>query len=212
MKVKNSIGVMVVLFLASVHVNAQNVWGQLLSGLVNGVAQGIELRTLKNVIDNPSLQSEDMKNYLANYRNGDAFMAVYDYKNAAESYAAAWLTGTGTGDPYLKKLWMDYGWAEDTTAKLENACSFAGIDLHSSGSSANGGYDTGFSSGYSSDNSSPSTKSRVCSLCHGTGLKIKESYVGSSQRKYCSTCGKTVMGGHSHVRCDMCKGTGTLNY
>ncbi len=62
-----------------------------------------------------------------------------------------------------------------------------------------------------SSSSSPTpTKSRVCSLCSGTGMKIAEHY--GQGKKYCSICGKSVLMGHMHVRCDMCKGTGRLNY
>lgn len=205
--------VIIVAFLtASVQTNAQNVWGQILNGLVQGASQSIEVATLKKVLNNPNLQSADMKKYLTNYHNGDAFMKLGSYKNAAECYATAWLTASGTNDTYLKKLWVNYGWAQDTTAKLENAQSLAGISTYSSGSSISDGYVGGDYNSYSSGSSSSSaSKSRVCSLCNGTGMKITEHY-GAGQRKYCSTCGKTVSTGHMHVRCDMCKGTGTLNY
>lgn len=211
MNIKKVISLLVILFVFSTNVSAQSILGQLLNGFVQGASQGIEIGTLKNIINNPDLQSADMRNYLANYRNGDAYMSKGDYKNAAESYAAAWLIGYRTSDVYLKKLWTDYGWAKDTNAKMQNACSLAGIDTYSSGSSNTGVYETGVTNSYSSGSSSSSNQSRVCSLCKGTGLKIKE-YYGAGQRKYCSTCGKEVSTGHMHVRCDMCKGTGRLNY
>lgn len=211
MKIKNALILLVAIFATSANVNAQNVWGQLLNGLVQGASQGLEIRTLNKIINDPSLQSADMKNYLANYRNGDAYMSNGNYKNAAESYAAAWLIGTRTGDACLKKLWTNYGWAKDTNAKVEKACSLAGINLHSSSSGDVGVYDTGVSNSYSSGSSSSSNQSRICSLCKGTGLKIKE-YYGAGQRKYCTTCGKKVSTGHMHVMCDMCNGTGRLNY
>lgn len=211
MNIKKVISLLVILFVFSTNVSAQSILGQLLNGFVQGASQGLEIGTLKRIINNPDLQSADMRNYLANYRNGDAYMSKGDYKNAAESYAAAWLIGYRTSDVYLKKLWTDYGWAKDTKAKMQNACSLAGIDTDSSGSSNTGVYDTGVTNSYSSGGSSSSNQSRVCSLCKGTGLKIKE-YYGAGQRKYCSTCGKEVSTGHMHVRCDMCKGTGRLNY
>lgn len=213
MNTKKILSLFLILFVASTNLNAQNVWGQILNGLVQGAAKGVELGTLKNIINNPSLQSADMKNFLAKYRNGDAYMSKGDYKNAAECYAGAWLIANKTRDVYLQKLWTDYGWGKDTTLKVENACSLAGIQLNSSSGNYSGGYNSGLSNGYSSGSSSSSSsnQSRVCSLCHGTGMKITEHY-GAGQRKYCSICGKTVSTGHMHVRCDMCNGTGRLNY
>ena len=215
MKHKNILTVIVILFTTFTNVNAQNFFGQLLNSFVQGASQGIEIATLKKVINNPSLQSTDMKNYLANYRNGDAYMTKGDYRNAVESYSAAWNIAVASRDMYLKKLWSDYGWAQDTTTKMNKARSLAGISTNSSAGYFSGGYDyegsNSYSSGSSSSSSSSSQKSRVCSLCKGTGLKIKEHY-GAGQRKYCSTCGKEVSTGHMHVRCDLCNGTGSLNY
>ena len=54
-------------------------------------------------------------------------------------------------------------------------------------------------------------KDFVLAVGGGTGMKITEHY-SAGQRKYCATCGKTVGTGHMHVRCDMCNGTGNLNY
>ena len=82
-------------------------------------------------------------------------------------------------------------------------------------SSGDGGGGYVYGGGTGNTGSSPSgstpTKSRTCSLCGGTGMKITEHY-SAGQRKYCATCGKTVGTGHMHVWCDMCKGTGKLNY
>lgn len=196
----------------SINANAQKLFQQILGGVLQGAAQGIEVGTLNRYINNSSIQSADMKNYLYYYRNGCILMEQNDYYNAAQNYAKSWLIANGTKDQYLKTLWVNYGWAQDTNKKLEYACSLAGIDLSSSGGGA-ANYSSGYTNSYSgSSTSTTTTSSRVCSLCNGTGLKIKESYVGASQRKYCATCGKQVSGGHSHVRCDMCSGTGRLNY
>ena len=61
----------------------------------------------------------------------------------------------------------------------------------------------------SSSSSSSSSSSGTCRLCNGTGKQIKETYVGGSvPDKWCSTCSKKVYGGHSHVRCTLCGGSG----
>ena len=213
MKIRNLFIVVAMTFGVITSAHAKSVFEQILGGVLQGTAQGVEVATLRKVIDNPSLQSADMKNYLANYRNGDAYMFNGAYANAADSYAAACLIATRTNDQYLKKLWTSYGWAQDTNSKFEKACGLAGISTtttYTGGSSYVPSGTSTYSTG--SSNTTTTTKSRVCSLCKGTGLKIHESYVGSSQRKYCPTCGKTVLGGHSHITCDMCKGTGVLNY
>lgn len=194
----------------AINANAQSFLEKMLDSVIKGAAQGIETGTLQKYINDPSLQSADMANYLSHYRKGDALMAEQDYYNAAQNYASAWIIATRTNDQYLKILWTKYGWAQDTNKKLANAKSLAGIDTSTYGGSAD--YSSGYTNSSGSSTTTTTTSSRKCSLCKGTGLKIKESYVGHSQRKYCTTCGKEVMGGHSHVRCDLCNGTGILNY
>ena len=68
--------------------------------------------------------------------------------------------------------------------------------------------------GNNGSSSGTSSSSRVCRVCNGTGLKISEPWMGSqtSQRKWCSTCGKYVLRTHQHVRCDNCNGTGRVKY
>ena len=85
MNIKKVISLLVVLFVLSTNVSAQNIWGQLLNGLVQGTSQGLEIGTLKKIINNPNLQSADMRNYLANYRNGDAYMVTYRDPNLKAS-------------------------------------------------------------------------------------------------------------------------------
>lgn len=53
---------------------------------------------------------------------------------------------------------------------------------------------------------------KACRLCKGSGIKIKEVWMGGSQTKWCETCKKNVYIGHQHVRCDICKGTGYITY
>ncbi len=53
-----------------------------------------------------------------------------------------------------------------------------------------------------------SSGSHQCRLCGGTGMKIKEDWMGGSETKWCNTCNKNVYITHSHVRCDACGGRG----
>ena len=68
--------------------------------------------------------------------------------------------------------------------------------------------------GNNGSNGGTSSNSRVCRVCNGIGLKISETWMGSqtSQRKWCSICGKYVLQPHQHVRCDNCNGTGRVKY
>ena len=52
----------------------------------------------------------------------------------------------------------------------------------------------------------------VCRVCNGTGMKISEPWMGSqtSQRIWCSTCGKHVLQTRQHVKCGNCNGTGKV--
>lgn len=215
MRIKNVVIMMLVMFATSMNVSAQGVWKQLVGGFMQGVSQGVEIATLEKIVKNPSLQSADMKNFLNCYRNGEAYMSNGNYAMAAESYAGAWNIASTSNDVYLKKLWTDYDWAKITSTQMNKARQLAGTSVNYS----NGGYGVGdvydtpnsYSSGSQSSSSSSSSSSRVCRLCKGTGLKIKE-YYSAGQRKYCSTCGKEVGTGHTHVVCDLCNGTGRLNY
>lgn len=62
--------------------------------------------------------------------------------------------------------------------------------------------------------SGTSNNYRNCSVCNGTGQKIKETWMGSgtSNKKWCNICNKSVLQGHQHVRCDNCHGTGKVKY
>lgn len=42
--------------------------------------------------------------------------------------------------------------------------------------------------------------------------KTLQVLIGAGQRMYCSICNKNVSVGHKHVPCDLCGGTGKLNY
>lgn len=197
----------------SVRMDAQSFLEQALTGIVQGISQGLEIGTLKKVISTPSMQSQEMKEYLKKYNQGEMCMSNNDYYNAAQNYAGAWSVAISSSDPYLKKLWTSYGWMEDTKKKVISSCSLAGLENPFAVNTYQsvGTYNYGTTNTYSSGSNSSSSKSRVCSLCKGTGLKIKE-YYSSGQRKYCSTCGKQVGTGHIHVRCDLCSGSGRLNY
>lgn len=197
-------------------VDAQNVWGSLLKGVTQGAAQALEVKTIKRVLNNPSLQSADMKNYLKLYNMGETYVAQGDYANAAESYCGAYNIASASNDNVLKTVWTKYGWAADTKNKVVASCANAGIPNPFNAAEnyqSAGTYNPGMSSSYSSGgSSSSSTKtSRVCSLCNGTGLKIKEHY-SAGQKKYCNICNMMKGTGHMHVRCDLCSGTGRLNY
>jgi len=47
----------------------------------------------------------------------------------------------------------------------------------------------------------------------GTGQEYHEQYMGSAvagKKKYCDVCKKDVVMGHTHRRCETCKGKGYL--
>lgn len=187
--------------------SAQGILGQILNGITQGLSQGVELNMLQKVIDNPSLQSADMQKFLSSYRKGVECHNNQNYYDAAQNFAGAYLIATNTNDQYLIKLWNNYGWYKDVKDKVVSNCALAGIP--------NPFIQNGFSGGtvnYSSGKTGTgSSSSRVCNLCHGTGLKVKE-YYGAGQRTYCDKCNKNVSVGHKHVVCDLCGGSGKLNY
>lgn len=199
----------------SVHVNAQNILEQILSGLAQGANAALESSTLNKIINNPSMQSTDMKNYLSSYRKGDEYASAGDYMNAAECYCGAWLTATRTKDNALKTLWTKYGWMKDTKSKIESACSLAGIEnpfaVTYNQQVGGGTVGSGMSNSYSSGSSSSSSSSHVCRLCNGTGRKIVEHYA-AGERKFCNECNARRSAGHSHVFCDLCSGKGVCSY
>lgn len=205
---RNRILFMSLFLVATLSMSAQSFLESMLSGVLQGVTKGIEANQLQKIIDTPSLQSQDMQNYLAYYRKGTECAKSGNNYDAAQNYASAFMIGWGTNDQILKKLWNDYGWYKDTKNKVVSYCSLAGIpNPFEVGSSGNAG---NYSNG-SGSSPSTSTTSRVCNLCHGSGLKIKE-YYGAGNRTFCSICQKNVSIGHKHVQCDLCGGTGTLNY
>lgn len=70
-----------------------------------------------------------------------------------------------------------------------------------------------------SDDASSSTSTgkgggtRKCRVCDGTGQEYHEQYMGSAvagKKKYCDVCKKDVVMGHTHRRCETCKGKGYL--
>lgn len=207
----------VMILCMSLQLQAQNIWKSILNGVAQGTSQVLEANTIKKVLNNPSLQSADVQNYLKFYRLGEVYAAQGDYANAAESYCGAYNIASASRDKVLKTVWNKYGWADDTKNKVVAACANAGIpnpfvpatNYQSAGSSYSPGVSSSYSSGSSS--SSRSTTHRVCTLCNGTGLKIKEHY-SAGQRKYCNICCAEKGTGHMHVRCDLCSGTGKLNY
>lgn len=75
-----------------------------------------------------------------------------------------------------------------------------------------GSVSTGSTSSSSKSSSSTTTRHQ-CSLCHGSGSYIRESYVatyGLDSKKYCDICKSSYMAssGHSHVTCPQCHGKG----
>lgn len=139
--------------------------------------------------------------------------------NAPNVYVGSANWGAGTkfefsSDKSTLKVYapngLIYRYARCTPPSNATTCS---LTRRQSSADVGGGYVYSGSTGTTSSSSSSSTpaQSRVCSLCGGTGLKITEHY-SAGQKKYCETCGKTVFTGHMHVWCDMCKGTGRLNY
>lgn len=51
-----------------------------------------------------------------------------------------------------------------------------------------------------------------CRVCNGTGMKVKETWMGGSDTKWCGICNKKVYITHQHVRCDNCNGKGYNHY
>ena len=69
-----------------------------------------------------------------------------------------------------------------------------------------GGSTGGGSVGGSSRSSSSGHR---CNLCNGTGRKVRESWSGDkTSTKWCNECNKRVGMGHSHTKCDLCRGDG----
>lgn len=192
----------------TVCLSGQGLLGQILSGITKGLSQGVEVNMLQKVIDNPSLQSADMQKFLSSYRKGTECYNEQNYYDAAQNFAGAYLVATNTNDQYLIKLWNNYGWYKDVKDKVVSNCALAGIPnpFVVNGSSGTESYPSGSTSAGTTTSSC-----RICNLCHGTRLKIKE-YYGAGQRTYCSMCNKNVSIGHKHVQCDLCGGTGKLNY
>ena len=64
---------------------------------------------------------------------------------------------------------------------------------------------------YNGNNSS--TQSRVCSVCNGKGNYVHEQYMGAAtagKKIRCYECNADVLYGHTHRRCETCKGTGII--
>lgn len=80
----------------------------------------------------------------------------------------------------------------------------------STGSTYSSSYTTTSSSSSSGSSSTPAVKTTSrCSVCSGTGTIVKyTSNYGSSEKKYCNICNKTVMLGHYHATCTTCRGKG----
>ena len=183
---------------------AQN-FGDVLLGILNGVTENM---TMEAIVKNPNLQSVDMKNFLAFIKAGHASYNQGKYGDAMSHYNEASKIVAGTSDTNLKKLYLNYGYKAQLAQWYQNAYTQYKL-LNPSVPQTN-------TSVYSATSVVPSTNGtttttttpkRKCTLCHGTGLKIKEFY-SSGQRKWCSTCGREVGTGHMHVNCDLCHGTG----
>lgn len=191
---------LIFIILASISAKA-DIWGDLAKGLVNSANAATEQALLQKYINTPSAHSKDMKAFLNNLRNGQQAYAEGDYSTAHANFYNANVTASVTNDRYLKLIHQKYGLRDQINSAILECRSMLGMSNDFSGSS----------SSYSSSGSSSSSSSRKCSLCKGTGLKITEHY-SAGTTKWCATCKKTVGTGHQHVRCDLCGGTGTLNY
>lgn len=200
-------GLIILIFGLSNSSVMAGVWGDLAKGLLNSANAASEQALLQKYINTPSMHSNDMKSFLNYVNNGQKAFEQGDYSTAHANFYNANVKASYTKDRYLKLLHQKYGWMEEINNAILQCRSMLGMSNDFSGGAS--GYVGGGTSGSSS--SSSSSSSRVCSLCNGTGLKIAEHY-SAGTTKWCSTCSKNVGTGHQHVRCDMCGGTGSLNY
>lgn len=197
---------LLILILVSVPVKA-DIWGKLAKGLVNSASVATEQAVLQKYINTPSMHSKDMKAFLNYLKNGKNAYAEGDYSTAHSNFYNANVTASCTNDQYLKLIHQKYGLKEEISEAILQCRTMLGLSNDFSG-----GVDNYIGNGSSNSTpSSTSTSSRKCTLCNGTGLKIKE-YYSAGMTKWCATCQKNVGTGHQHVRCDMCNGTGTLDY
>lgn len=205
-----TIFLVVVALVAGTSAIKADIWGELGKGLLKGLQQtnaAVEQATVEKYINTPAAHSADMKKYLNYINNGNEAYQQGKYATAWNNYFSAQRIGLNTTDHYLKLLHNKYGWSKEIGQML-----VATQGMGDDGSTISTGYTDSYSGGGSSTTStSSSSTGRVCSLCKGTGLKIAEHY-SAGQTKWCSTCNKTVGTGHQHVRCDLCKGTGHLDY
>lgn len=89
-KVNKMMLVMVAFCAMAMPIQAQSFIEQVLGSVLQGAAAGIEVTTLKKVVNTPSMQSQEMKNFLACYRQGGSEESTGNYYDAAQSYAKAW--------------------------------------------------------------------------------------------------------------------------
>lgn|SRR5574344_100717 len=209
------ITVVIFVLLFSSNAFSQN-WGQL------GATIG-ETIILKKIINNPNLQSVDMRNYIAYVNSGTSSYNSGNYADAVNSYLAAMKIANNTSDYNLKLLYNKYQWAQTLLQDYNNANSMYQAQLRTQQQQQQTQQSTQQSMGgtvynYSTPSSSSSTTTQStgktahpkrctqcggtgrCHLCNGRGVY---SPTMSGKEVRCSKCG-------GNGRCVLCGGSGSL--
>lgn len=165
------------------------------------VGQLGETILLKQIIDNPNLQSADMKNYLAFLNAGHNSYNNGKYAEAMSHYSEASKIISSTNDQNLRKLYNNYGWAKVLNDSYNNAYAqykLTNPSLPQTGSSnsySNGGYSSGSVGTYSGGT--------VNNYSSGTTTSSKtQKYQKTAHPRKCVKC-------LGRGTCGMCHGKGT---
>ena len=186
------------------HVHSQDL-GQLIGQMGEAVL-------LKKIVENPNLQSKDMKNFLAYFRAGHNSYNNGNYEDAISYYTSASKIISATYDQNLLKIYNKYGWKKILNDSYNNAYAKYQATKSTNQQSLVDKYSSSTKSSSNSTVSSEGTSGSVqaqkcgvchatgkCSTCHGTGISpnTKRTCGACSGRRICTTCDGTGISGHT---------------
>lgn len=190
----------IILFFAMLSFGSQAYsqnWGQLLGQMGEAIL-------LNQIVENPNLQSADMKNYLAYLRAGHSSYNSGDYEEAVSYYTSASKIISATRDQNLLKLYNNYGWGKVLNESYNNAYTKYQAtkkqSYSSSGSSSSSSSIFGGTAGSVQEHKCGVCHATgKCSTCNGTGISTNTGRTcgACGGRRICQTCNGTGVSGHS---------------
>lgn len=165
---------------------------------------------LKTLINNPNLQSYDMKNFMAFVKAGSECNNKGKYGDAMSHFTEASKIINQTRDQNLRKLYYNYGWREElekcynhayTQYKLANPSL---PQTSTSNSYSNGGYSSGSGGSYSGGSVGTYSGGTVNNNSSGNNSNSSKSYQKTAHPRKCGACSGSG-------KCGTCNGKGTYN-